>query len=238
MPTDSTNVIQAFDHEEMLPDPLPAEPFALVRAWFDEAHARSVQPNPNAMTLATVDADGRPSARIVLCKALHPETGVVVFYTNYESRKGRALEANPRAALIMHWDALDRQIRIEGPVTRSPAEESDAYYNSRRWESRLGAWASKQSRPIESRDALMEQVAMQAMELGLDMTDIVDNEGKNLQIPRPPHWGGFRVWAERVELWCGGTGRVHDRAQWTRTLAERADGDAPSGDWTCTRLQP
>jgi pyridoxamine 5'-phosphate oxidase len=223
---------------EMLPDPLPAEPFALFRAWFDEAHQRRVQPNPNAMTLATVDPDGRPSARIVLCKAIHEDPGRIVFYTNYNGRKGAALAANPRASLVFHWDPLDRQARIEGPVLRSPAEESDAYFRSRRLESRLGAWASDQSRPVESREKLLEQVAERARELGVDLSKIADGGGgEDAEIPRPPHWGGYRVWAERVELWCAGTGRVHDRAEWTRSLTPAGDGYT-GGPWSATRLQP
>lgn len=235
--TEHLDVASAYDEGELLPDPLPTDPFTLLHAWFRDAHDRAVQPNPNAMTLATVDPDGRPSARIVLCKALRPDPGVVVFYTNYESRKGRALAANPHAALIMHWDHLDRQVRIEGPVTVSPPEESDVYFNSRRWESRVGAWASQQSQPIESREKLLDQVAETIARLNLDMADIVDNEGRNLTIPRPPHWGGFRVWAQRVELWCGGVGRVHDRAQWTRTLTPTTDQFTP-GPWSATRVQP
>lgn len=227
----------AYDEGEMLPEPLPADPFGTLTRWFDEAQAAKNQPNPNAMTLATADADGRLSARVVLCKAIHPDPGRLVFYTNYTSRKGMALEANPRAAIVMHWDHADRQVRVEGPVTRSPAEESDAYFASRRWESRLGAWASDQSKPIASREALLEQVAEKAIELGVDLSKIVDGRGDELEIPRPPHWGGFRLWAERVELWCGGTGRVHDRAVWARELAADGDGFA-CGAWSATRLQP
>ncbi|MEM7754128.1 MAG: pyridoxamine 5'-phosphate oxidase [Planctomycetota bacterium] len=221
----------------MLPDPLPAEPFTLFRAWFDEAEAAKNQPNPNAMTLATVDADGRPSARIVLCKGIESEPGCVIFYTNYQSRKGRALEANPAAALIFHWDHPDRQVRIEGVVERTTPAESDAYYNSRRWESRIGAWASDQSQPVESRERLLEQVSEKVMELDLDLAKLADGKGDELEIPRPAHWGGFRVWVDRMELWSGGTGRVHDRAAWTRKR-EVKDGAVAWGAWDATRLQP
>jgi pyridoxamine 5'-phosphate oxidase len=222
---------------EMLPSPLPGEPFALFRAWFDEAQQAGQQPNPNAMTLATVDAQGRPNARIVLCKGIEDDPGCVVFYTNYESPKGRALRANPRAALIFHWDHADRQVRFEGPVARVSSEQSDAYFQSRRWESRIGAWSSDQSQPIESRDALLEKVTEKVMELGLDLSKIVDGHGDELEIPRPAHWGGFRLCAERVELWSGGTGRVHDRAQWVRDVKANDDGFV-CGAWESTRLQP
>lgn len=220
---------------ESLPDHLPKSPVPLFHAWFDDAHRRRVQPNPNAMTLATVDPDGRPSARIVLCKSIHEDPGFLVFYTNYEGRKGRALAANPRAAVVFHWDDLDRQVRVEGPVTRSPADESDDYFQSRRWESRVGAWASAQSEPIASRDALIAKVRRTAGELGVDLAGAV--AGQPVEVARPPNWGGYRLWFERVELWCSGIGRVHDRAAWTRTLTPAGEG-FKGGPWSSTRLQP
>ncbi|MFG0274066.1 MAG: pyridoxamine 5'-phosphate oxidase [Phycisphaerales bacterium] len=227
MPTSERFII---DHA--LPDDLPANPVEVLEAWLAEAAEKAVQPNPNAMTLATVDEQGRPDARIVLCKGIDVDAGTVTFYTNRTSRKGRELGATPRAALVFFWDTLDRQVRVEGPVTHASDAESDAYFQSRHWQSRLGASASDQSQPIESREALLEKVMMKAMELGIDL----DNPEK-AEIPRPEHWGGYRVWAERVELWISGPGRVHDRAAWTRTLAP--DGDAwTGGAWSSTRLQP
>ena len=237
MSTTGESLTDTFDEGELLPDPLPADPFPLLQGWFDEAVARAEQPNPNGMALATVGPGGSPSVRLVLCKAIHPDPGRLVFYTNYRSRKATELEGNPRVAAVLHWDHQERQIRVEGVVTRSPAEESDAYFASRRWESRLGAWASDQSRPIESREALLEQAAERAMELGLDISAIVDGHGEDLVIPRPPHWGGYRIWADRVELWCSGVGRVHDRAAWTRKLTADGEGFA-CGAWEATRVQP
>ncbi len=219
---------------QILPGSLPPSPWGLFRAWFDEACSKKLQPNPHAMYLGTCDGNARPAVRTVLCKGmdLSEKTGYVVFYTNYESDKARTLVANPRAALLFHWDALDRQARIEGPALRSPPEESDAYFRTRPLESRIGAWASDQSRPIESRERLLDQVSEVVKRFGIDPT------GDNRQpLPRPPHWGGFRVWAERVELWVGGAGRIHDRARWERTLSPIADGFKP-GQWTGTRLQP
>lgn len=234
-------LLAIFSPGQTLPASLPDDPFPIVREWFDEARAKKVQPNPNAITLATVDADGRPSARIVLCKDLDAATGSLVFYTNYESRKSRALAANPHAAVIMHWDALDRQVRIEGPVVRATAEESDAYFNSRPWQSRIGAWSSRQSEPIDSRTALLRQVLRTCDQLGLSPLELLTN-GNSVKIPRPPHWGGWRLWAERVELWLGATGRVHDRAAWTRTVPAAGElrvGVAPAcGAWSATRVQP
>jgi pyridoxamine 5'-phosphate oxidase len=204
----------------------------MVARWLEAATAQKVQPNPNAMTLATIDPDGRPSARIVLAKGVDVAGGTVTFHTNRLSRKGAALTANPRAALVFHWDALDRQVRIEGPVTLASDAESDAYFATRRAASRIGAWASDQSQPIASRDALLEKVVEAVTRFGVDFEN-----PEAVRIPRPPHWGGYRVWAEWVELWIGSEVRVHDRARWVRTLTPRGDGFA-AGAWTSTRLQP
>jgi len=225
---------------DRLPEVLPADPMQLAMAWLDDATAREVQRNPNSMTLVTLGADHRPSARVVLCKSFVPEPGYVVFYTNYQSRKGREIAANPDVALVFHWDALGRQVRIEGKAVFSPPAESDAYFQSRDWGSRLGAWGSDQSRPIASRDALVAQLRARAAELGLPLEpDSADPAAGSLpQIPRPPHWGGFRVWASAVELWVEGRDRIHDRAVWTRELTPAGEHEfAPSG-WTATRLQP
>jgi len=240
MPLDDLSTLLAkFAIGKLLPEPLPSEPMTMAKEWFDRAHQEKVQPNPNAMTLATVDADGTPSARIVLCKMFEAVRGYLVFFTNYEGRKGAALAAHPRAAAVMHWDALDLQVRFEGPVVRAPAAESDAYFATRGWQNRLGAWSSAQSQPIESRAAMVERVGVAMEKLGLSATDLL-LEGNVVSIPRPPHWGGFRLWPERVELWQGGTGRVHDRAAWTRSVSPVAgmDGECVAGGWSGTRLQP
>jgi pyridoxamine 5'-phosphate oxidase len=218
------------------PDDLPPDPMPIARAWFDQARTDQVQPNPDAMTLATVDDRGYPAARIVLCRHFVSDPGLLAFFTNYEGTKGRHLARVPRAAAVFHWDKLDRQVRIEGPVVKSPAAESDEYFAKRSWEKRLGAWASDQSRPIESRAALLSKIWRTIERLGLSHTELL-LKGDNVEIPRPPHWGGFRLWAERVELWLGGTGRVHDRAEWRRGLAPSGDGFTV-GPWRSTRLQP
>lgn len=225
-----------FEGKSPLPDQLPSDPFPTVVAWLDEATARKDQPNPNAIALATATPDGIPSVRMVLCKGIDPETGSIWFYTNYTSRKAGELEANPHAAVVFHWDHQDRQIRIEGRVVHATAEESDAYFNSRRWESRVGAWASDQSKPIASRTALLKKVMNTVGELGLSLPVLLVR-GKSVQIPRPPHWGGYRLYASAVECWVGGTGRVHDRARWLRAVT--IDGNIiETGDWSSTRLQP
>jgi pyridoxamine 5'-phosphate oxidase len=224
-------------HRETLPKPLPREPLNTVVRWQAEAASRRTQPNPNAMALATVDSRGRPGARIVLCKEIVPRPGYITFYTNYESRKGQDLAAVPRAAVVMHWDHLHRQVRIEGPVTRTSAADSDVYFASRHWQSRVGAWASEQSRPVSSRAALMAAFSNTVKRLGLPAFTDEQQGDPGVAIARPPHWGGYRLWAENVELWAEGESRLHDRALWTRALTAEGDG-FQGGPWTVTRLQP
>src|SRR5450631_4115040 len=147
---------------ETLPDPLPANPLELAAQWLSEAQRDARQPNPNSMILATVDSRGYPSARVVLCKEIAAQQGYILFYTNYRSRKGSELAANPRAAVVFHWDHMHRQVRAEGQVELLSDAENDAYFKSRPWQSRLGAWASRQSEPVESRSALSTAVAAAA----------------------------------------------------------------------------
>jgi len=225
--------------KELLPEPLPPEPLAVVARWLEEAWAARAQPNANSMVLATASGDGRPAARVVLCKSIVPQPGFVVFYTNYRSSKGRELKDNPRAAAVMHWDALQRQVRLEGPVTEAAAADSDAYFASRPWQSRVGAWASAQSEPIGSRAALLAAVEAAARRFGAPVPGSPGaDDALKLSIPRPPHWGGYRLWADSVELWVQGEARVHDRARWTRRLEARSDGSFSPGPWSATRLQP
>jgi pyridoxamine 5'-phosphate oxidase len=228
------------DHTELLPDPLPAEPFAVVARWLADAFAARRQPNANAMVLATSTRDGHPSARVVLCRDIVPQPGYVVFYTNYRSSKGRQLTENPRAAAVMHWDALSRQVRIEGNVVQGPAAESDAYFASRSWDKRIGAWASAQSEPVASRAALEAAVAAAARRFGAPVPGTPEAEAApDIAIPRPPHWGGYHLWADAVELWVEGSpGRIHDRAHWRRTLRPAPGGAFEASAWQVTRLQP
>jgi pyridoxamine 5'-phosphate oxidase len=224
-------------HREHLPDPLPAEPLELAASWLAEATRKQVQPNPNAMVLATADAAGQPSARVVLCKQIAPQPGFLTFYTNYQSRKGRDLHDNPRAAVVLHWDALHRQVRVQGLITQMSAAESDAYFATRNWQSRLGAWASQQSEPIGSRTELLGKVAKTALRLALPVPADEQQQDPGLRIARPPHWGGYRLWAATVELWVEGSARIHDRARWERRLTARPDG-FDAGPWSVSRLQP
>jgi pyridoxamine 5'-phosphate oxidase len=226
-------------HIELLPEPLPPEPLVVLDRWMAEAWQHRHQPNPNSMVLATSDPAGRPSARVVLCKEVVPVPGYLVFYTNYLSRKGRQLAENPRAAAVIHWDAMHRQVRIEGPVVQAPGADSDAYFASRPWQSRVGAWASAQSEPVGSREQLLESVAAAAQRFGTPLPWQSGPESAlDIPIPRPPHWGGYQLWADCVELWVEGEARVHDRARWTRKLRELPSGYFEAGPWTATRLQP
>ena len=209
----------------------------IVSLWLKDAWEQDLQPNPNSMVLATVAADGQPQARVVLCKGLVEDPGYLVFYTNYESKKGVELAQQPRAAAVMHWDGLHRQVRITGPVTRSPAAESDAYFASRPWPSRVAAWASEQSRPIATRADLVAAVAAAARRFGTpDPAD--PPRGLDFSIARPPHWGGYRLWAQSVELWQEGRSRIHDRFCYTRKLTAGGAADFTSGPWSIVRLQP
>lgn len=196
----------------MVPGP-DDDPFRAFAAWLADAEAD--EPNdPNAMALATIDADGQPSLRMVLLKGADA-TGFV-FYTNLDSRKGRALSGNTRAALLFHWKSLRRQVRVEGAVEPVTDAEADAYFASRARQSQIGAWASRQSAPLPDRFALEKAVARYTAKFGIGT------------IPRPPHWSGFRLVPNRMEFWQDGRFRLHERAQFDRT------GDG----WAHTRLYP
>ncbi len=222
-----------------MPDPLPANPLELAARWLSEAEAGGAQPNSNAMVLATVDAGGQPSARVVLCKEIAVQSGSIVFYTNYQSRKGRELAANPRAAVVFHWDHSHRQVRAEGRVEPLSEAENDAYFRGRPWQSRIGAWASEQSEPVQSRAELESAVAAAARRFGIPYGGPGTEEPKDLSVvvPRPSHWGGYRLWVDAAELWVEGEFRIHDRARWTRVPDLEHDVGAASA-WAVTRLQP
>ncbi len=223
-----------------LPDPLPADPLPLLIAWFDEANRNAACPNPNAVALATATPNGLPSVRMVLCKAIEPLHGSALFFTNYTSRKAAELEANPHAAAVFHWDHAARQARLEGVVTRTSEAESDAYFASRPLLSQLGAWASQQSQPIDARFKLLDRLGSVMARFGVGTLD-----DPSVRVPRPSHWGGYRLWLTSVELWMGADYRLHDRATWSRSLVPHPDAVTqgepvpfhPSA-WTATRRQP
>ena len=196
------------------------EPFLLFEGWFAEAQEREIN-DPNGMALATSGKDGLPNLRMVLLKGVDgpgTESRGFVFYTNLGSAKGKELVANPQAALLFHWKSLRRQVRARGPVVTVTAEEADAYFASRTRLSRIGAWASKQSQPLESRFALEKAVAVHTAKFGIS------------EIPRPPHWSGFRLIPLEMEFWQDRPHRLHDRLQFRR--ASPADG------WSKARLYP
>ncbi|MEQ8603478.1 MAG: pyridoxamine 5'-phosphate oxidase [Marivibrio sp.] len=192
------------------------DPFELFQEWLDEASESELN-DPNAMAIATADAEGRPSLRMVLLKGFDADG--FVFYTNLESRKGAQLAENANAALLFHWKSLRRQVRVEGPVEPVTAEEADEYFASRARGSQVGAWASDQSRPLESRYALEKKVASFGAKFGVS------------KVPRPPHWSGFRIKPRRIEFWKDGAFRLHDRFLFTR----ETPGEGP---WTVDRLYP
>ena len=192
----------------------PGEPLAPLKLWIADAEARSGAKNPGAMSLATIDPDGRPSVRVVLLRGLD-ENGAV-FFTNRHSRKGDALRVHPLAAVVFHWDTLERQIRIEGEISQTTDEESDTYWETRPRESRIAAWASDQSRPISNRVLLDEAYTR------------FETKFTGEDVPRPEFWGGYRVSLERVEFWEGKSARMHDRIEYVR----HGDG------WKVERLAP
>jgi pyridoxamine 5'-phosphate oxidase len=190
------------------------DPFEIARRWLSEAEASEIN-DPNAIALSTVDADGMPNVRMVLLKEI--EADAFVFYTNYDSRKGQEIQAAGKAAFVLHWKSLHRQIRVRGTVTREEGEKADAYYASRSLKSRLGAWASMQSQPLGSRMELMADVAKVTAKLGPNP-------------PRPEFWGGFRIHPTEIEFWADGAFRLHDRFRWVRSDKKVV--------WEINRLHP
>jgi len=221
-----------------LPEKLPSDPMRLAQEWIQQAESAGLRRNPNSMTVATVSAAGVPSARIVLCKQFVPDPGYLVFYTNYRSQKAQEILENPNVAIVFHWDGPGRQIRIQGKAIRSPEAESDDYFRTRDRGAQIGAWGSDQSAELESREALIAQIRERAAGLGVDLAGDAVTPGGASDIPRPPHWGGIRVWANTIELWKDGAARIHDRALWKRDLLRSTEHDYSATEWKGTRLQP
>jgi pyridoxamine 5'-phosphate oxidase len=205
--------------------PPPEDPVRAAAQWLGEAEALGRR-NANALALASVDAAGRPSARMVLLKELAP-LGYIVFYTNYGSRKAEELLTTGRAAGVLYWHELGRQVRFEGPVVRSPDAESDAYFATRPLASQVNAWSSEQSRPLADSAALEERAAK-----------IVVTKPEGRGLPRPDFWGGFRLWLDAVELWVEGRDRFHERVRYERRLEAQDPYLFKTGRWTWQRLQP
>jgi pyridoxamine 5'-phosphate oxidase len=218
-------------------DPLPGDPMPLIAAWLDEAWADGRQRNPHAIALATADRSGKPSVRLVLCNEVDVQRGAIVFYSHRLSRKGTELAERPEASAVFHFHESGRQVRLEGPVDLLDDASSDAYFASRPIDAQVGAWASRQSAPIASREALEARIAGEAKRLGVEWPPGPRAASPPRPVPRPPHWGGFRLWVERAELWASRPARIHDRAHWARNLEEQA-GVRSGGPWRTERLQP
>ena len=208
------NIRKVYQLQSLLEKDLNENPIVQFENWWQQAVESKIE-EPNAMALATCDASGKPSARIVLLKEI--KDNGFVFFTNYQSRKGKEIEENPFVSLLFFWKELERQVRIEGKIKKIPAAESDEYFNSRPPESRIGAWSSPQSNVINSRDTLQKNVEKYTSQFGT----------KN--IPRPEFWGGYIVEPQRIEFWQGRPGRLHDRLQYSLT---------ENNEWTIKRLAP
>lgn len=214
---------------------MPSDPLPVVKQWLDAAAANGRR-NPNAMALATSDARGHPSVRMVLLKGLAVDDGFAVFYTHYGSRKSAELQHSGRGAAVLYWEDLGRQVRFEGAILRSPASESDAYFATRPLRSQLNAWSSEQSQPLRDPADLALRASRKARELGLDDDEASPAGGQ--QLPRPEFWGGFRLWLDAVELWVEGADRFHERLRYTRALAPADAFAFRGGAWAHQRLQP
>ena len=218
---------------EHLAEPLPPDPMPLFTQWFQDGmrETSASVPMPDAMALATATREGEPTVRYVLCKHIDPIGGAVHFFTNFQSRKASDLTENPRAAGVFYWPAKARQARLEGSVQRLTDDQNDAYFATRPLISRIGAWASQQSRPLESRAAFVRDLIEACKHLHVDPGALF-SAGPAIHVRRPPHWGGFRLQVQRIELWIGAEGRLHDRAEWVRDTALAPDS------WRATRLYP
>ena len=210
-------------------------PLLLLQSWLNEAMELDLQPNPDTMAIATSNSQGLPNVRMVLCKEINTEEGYVVFYTNYNSVKSMEIKENPKCSALFHWDKLGYQIRIRGEILQSPDEENDTYFASRHLGSQVGAWASNQSNPVEDREALDDQFKKILDRFNLTSESITRNEQK---IPRPPHWGGYRLWIEEIEFWLNQKDRLHDRLHFKRALTISSEGIETEKKWTVKRLQP
>ncbi len=216
---------------------LNQNPLDKVADWLNEALSDSARRNPLAMALATCSDGGRPSVRMVLARGFCRQTGHIVFYTNFGSRKATEIEATARAAGVICCDEFGgRQLRFEGPVTRAPDSAADAYFAQRPAGSQLNAWVSRQSQPLANGDSLNSATERKAAELGFDMARL--DLTRPAKIPRPSHWGGFQLWIERVEFWTEGSGRFHERLLYYRKLEQGSAMDSAGSDWKSTRLQP
>ena len=220
---------------KILSQSMTQNPLLLLQSWLNEAMELDLQPNPDTMAIATSNSQGLPNVRMVLCKEINTEEGYVVFYTNYNSVKSLEIKENPKCSALFHWDKLGYQIRIRGEILQSPDEENDTYFANRHLGSQVGAWASNQSNPVKDREALDDQFKKILDRFNLTSESITRNEQK---IPRPPNWGGYRLWIEEIEFWLNQKDRLHDRLHFRRALTISSEGIETEKKWTVKRLQP
>ena len=223
MPTDISNLREEYTRATLTREDVADNPIAQFREWLDAAIEADL-PEPNAMTLATADKQGRPDSRVVLLKEL--DTGFVL-YTNYESQKGQALHENPHAALTFWWEPMERQVRVQGRAERVSAEQSDAYFAKRPRSSQLGAWTSPQSRVIDDRSVLED-----------NWDQVNERFGDEGEVARPPHWGGIRIVPHTIEFWQGRPSRLHDRLRYRHIDANSDANGSDASSWTIERLAP
>ena len=210
-------------------------PVLILKEWMDEVAQSKIQPNPNSMSISTIDANGRPNSRMVLCKEINEELGYLVFYTNYQSNKSKEIGVNNECSGLFHWDTFGYQVRVRGIIVKSPEAESDNYFATRDIGSQLSAWASHQSQIVEDRESLDNQFQQAMDKFNVKESEL---ESSEINIPRPEFWGGYRIWISEIELWLNQKDRFHDRLSFKRKLATTSSGFETSNDWVIKRLQP
>ena len=210
-------------------------PVLILKEWMDEVVESKIQPNPNSMSISTIDANDRPNSRMVLCKEINEELGYLVFYTNYKSNKSKEIGVNNECSGLFHWDTFGYQVRVRGIIVKSPEVESDNYFATRDIGSQLSAWASHQSQIVEDRESLDNQFQQAMDKFNLKESEL---ESSDINIPRPKFWGGYRIWIREIELWLNQKDRFHDRLLFTRKLVTTSSGIEASNHWVIKRLQP
>ena len=210
-------------------------PLLILKEWMDEVVQSKIQPNPNSMSISTIDANGRPNSRMVLCKEINEELGYLVFYTNYQSNKSKEIAVNNECSGLFHWDGFGYQVRVRGIIVKSPEAESDNYFATRDIGSQLSAWASHQSQIVEDRESLDNRFQQAMDKFNVKESEL---ESSEINIPRPEFWGGYRIWIREIELWLNQKDRFHDRLSFKRKLATTSSGFETSNDWVIKRLQP
>ena len=210
-------------------------PVLVLKEWLHEARQSKIQPNPNSMSISTVDSMGCPNSRMVLCKEINEDLGYLVFYTNYNSEKSKEIESHNNCSALFHWDPLGYQVRVRGKLIKSPNDESDNYFSTRKVGRQLSAGASNQSDHVENRESLDDQFQKIMKRFNIQDEDLDSTE---IEIPRPDFWGGYRIWINEIELWLNQSERFHDRLSFKRDLVKTSSGFNAENNWVVKRLQP